>query len=99
MSLLFAGVATFSSGSAWAEAEADTNAPEAINVGVALEALRDVKLQEAELGKGSRVMVAGVARTREGQITSVDLELPDGYVVSKVAFVTVVRAFRVVDEG
>lgn len=70
----------------------------AIDVGVALEATRDVKLQRAELGKGSRVVVAEVHR-EEGRITRVDLELPDGHVVPKVALGTLVRAFRVVDES
>lgn len=70
----------------------------AIDVGVALEATRDVKLQRAELGKGSRVVVAEVHR-EDGRVTRVDLELPDGHVVPKVALGTVVRAFRVVDES
>jgi len=95
--LLAVGTTTIA-GDAHADEAPAAREPGSIEVGVALEATRDVKLQRAELGKGSRVIVAEVHR-EDGRITRVDLELPDGHVVTKVALGTVVRAFRVVDEG
>ena len=67
---------------------------ESIAVGTELVAVADVTLRRVGLVKGSRVSVTKLSR-RAGRLLSVDVELPDGYVLQRVAIGTVRALFRV----
>jgi hypothetical protein len=67
----------------------------ALRVGAELVALREVKLRDATLVKGSRVKVVHIAH-KGGRPVAVDLELKDGHVLRAVAFRIVRDAFRAV---
>lgn len=62
-------------------------------VGAQLEALGQVRIGGATLGKGSRVGVFGLSH-RNGQVERVDVQLADGHVVRDVAVSTIRRRFR-----
>ena len=64
-----------------------------LRVGSELVALREVKLRDATLVKGSRVKVIQVAR-KGGRPVAVDLELKDGHVLRAVDYRIVRDAFR-----
>jgi len=69
---------------------------EQIAVGTELVATSDVTLRRAVIVKGSRVSVTKLSR-RGGHLASVDVELPDGYVLQRVAITTVRAFFRVAE--
>jgi hypothetical protein len=66
--------------------------------GTQLVAIGDLTLQRAAIVKGTRVNVTKLSY-RRGLLSSVDLELPDGYVVRRVAIGTVRVFFRVAPES
>jgi hypothetical protein len=70
---------------------------EHIAVGTELVAVADVTLRRVGLVKGSRVSVTKLSR-RGGRLSSVDVELADGYVLQRVAIATVRALFRVAPE-
>ena len=71
---------------------------EHIAVGTELVAVANVTLRRAVIVKGSRVSVTKLSR-RGGQLSSVDMELPDGYVLKQVAIGTIRALFRVAPES
>lgn len=68
-----------------------------LSAGTKLVATGDVKVRRVQIAKGSRLLVTNVAR-RAGRIASVDVELPDGYVLRSVGIRTILALFRVVSD-
>lgn len=64
-----------------------------IEVGSRLVAVREVALRQATIAKGSRVRVTDIAR-RQGRPIALDLELPDGHVLDRIAYAKVKASFR-----
>jgi hypothetical protein len=62
-------------------------------VGAQLEALGQVRIGGAVLGKGSKIGVFGLSR-RNGVVDRVDVQLADGHVVRDVAVGTIRARFR-----
>lgn len=75
------------------EPPASSQAPE-IGIGTALVATADVNLQKASLAKGARVHVRKVGM-QKGRLTTVDVELADGYVLKRVAIDAILKSFVV----
>ena len=66
-------------------------------VGARLEALGQVRIGGAVLGKGSKIDVFGISR-RNGVVERVDVQLADGHVVRDVSVNTIRTRFRQVAE-
>ena len=64
-----------------------------IRPGAILVAIRQVKIRQATLRKGTKVRVISVAH-KAGRPVSVNLELPDGHVIGGVAYRVVAQNFR-----
>lgn len=77
----------------------DADEIETLAVGAELVAVTDVKLHQAEIGKGSKVSVVKLDKdAKDGHLTSVDVELADGHVVPHVRANMIRSAFRLASE-
>jgi hypothetical protein len=80
-----------------ASAETASSFLDGIRIGTELMATDDIQLSKAGIARGSKVSVTKVL-LKQGQVSSVDVALADGYVVKKVAIATLHNFFRIVSD-